>query len=145
MKIYLAGPFFNDRERENIEKVRDILRGKNLDVFVPMEHKFEDDDKMANDVWGKMVFELDRDAIFDCDALVCIYDGMYSDSGTAWEIGFAKALNKKIVVVHADYVGVASLMINNSADFNINGIESLKDFDFENYFDNKSNADIEQK
>ena len=34
-KIYLASPFFNDAELERMGKVRDILRAKGLDVFVP--------------------------------------------------------------------------------------------------------------
>ena len=109
----MAGPFFNLKERANIEKARDILRQRNFEVFVPMEHKFEDDDKIPNDVWGKKVFELDRDAILGIDCMVVKYYGMYSDSGTAWEVGFANALNKKIVVVHIDKEQESSLMIVN--------------------------------
>lgn len=145
MKIYLAGPFFNDIERNNIILARDILRNMGLDVFVPMEHKFPDDDKMSNEVWSQLVYELDRDRIFDCDVVVCIYYGMYSDTGTAWEIGFAKALNKKTVIVHTNYDGFASLMINSCADYNIDGIKSLKNFDFYNFNNNVSNVNIEQK
>ena len=145
MKIYLAGPFFNPTERQNIEKARDILRAKNLDVFVPMEHKFKDDDKMPNDVWGRLVFEMDRDAIYNCDAIVFIYYGLYSDSGTAWEVGFAKALNKKVIAVHTDYNGCSSIMIHNAADYNLDGIESLKTFNFDNFLTNTSNVNNEQK
>ena len=63
MNIYLAGPFFSQHELENIKKARDILRGRGFDVFVPMEHKIPNGEDMANDLWGKKVFELDRDAI----------------------------------------------------------------------------------
>ena len=145
MKIYLAGPFFNKIERSNIMLARDILRGKGLDVFVPMEHKFPDDDKMSNEAWSKLVYNLDKNEIYNCDAVVAVYYGMYSDTGTAWEIGFAKALNKRIIVVHTNYVGVASLMINSCADYNIDGINSLNNFDFNNFNNNTSNVCIEQK
>ena len=76
MRIYLAGPFFNDTERQNICKARDILRERNFDVFVPMEHKIEDDDKLPNDIWGKLVFEMDRDEIYNCDVVVALYYGL---------------------------------------------------------------------
>lgn len=145
MKIYLAGPFFNVEERANIEKTRDILRARNFEVFVPMEHKFKDDDKMPNDYWGKKVFELDRDAIYSVDCLVVMYYGMYSDSGTAWEVGFAKALNKKIVVVHIDKAQESSLMIVNGCDVNLKCIEDLKDFDFINFSNTGFTTHTEQK
>ena len=145
MRVYLAGPFFNEIERNNILLAKNLLKQKNLDIFVPMEHKFENDDKMSNEVWAKMVYELDRDEINKCDVVVSVYYGLYSDTGTAWELGFAKALNKKVIVVHTNYDGVASLMINSSADFNLKGLESLRNFDFQNFENNISNINIEQK
>ncbi len=137
MKIYLAGPFFNDNERQDILKARDILRSRNFDIFVPMEHKIKDDDKLPNDVWGKLVFEMDRDEIYNCDVVVALYYGLYSDSGTAWEVGFAYSLNKKIVIVHCEPDKAQSLMIVNGATTNINGIPSLLTFDFNKTVDDK--------
>ena len=145
MKIYLAGPFFNKQERDNIIKAKNILGSKDLDVFVPMEHKFLDDDKMPNGVWGRLVYDYDKENLYQCDALVCVYYGLYSDSGTAWEVGFATALNKKVIVVHMDCNVVGSIMINNSANYNIDGLKSLKKFNFEIFNNNISNANVEQK
>lgn len=136
MKIYLAGPFFNPEERQNVEKARDVLRNRGFEVFVPMEHKLEDDDKMPNDEWGRRVFEMDRDAIWDCEIMVVMYYGLYSDSGTAWEVGYANCLNKKIVVVHLDKVQESSLMVVNGSSANIGSIEQLENFDFENIKNN---------
>ena len=145
MKIYLAGPFFNKIERSNVEKARDILRSRNFDVFVPMEHKIEGGESMPNDIWGKKVFELDKNAISGVDCMVVMYYGMYSDSGTAWEVGFAKALNKKIVVVHIDQQQESSLMIVNGCDVNLSCIEDLKNFDFKNFSNNSFTTHTEQK
>lgn len=144
MKIYLAGPFFNDEERENIEKARDILRQRSFDVFVPMEHKIDDDWNMPNDVWGKRVFELDKEAIYTCDVMVVMYYGLYSDSGTAWEVGFANCLGKKIVIVHLGDQKEKSLMIVNDSSVNIESINQLNNFDFEK-FDGNIATKIEQK
>ncbi len=131
MKIYLAGPFFNEDERKNIEMARDILRARGFDVFVPMEHKIENGENMPNDEWGKAVFELDKQAIYQTDIIVALYYGLYSDSGTAWEIGFANCLGKKIAIVHLDKKQESSLMIVNGCDVNLGQIEDLKDYNFE--------------
>ena len=145
MKIYLAGPFWYGQERPNVEKVRDILRGRGFDVFVPLEHKVENGETMPNEVWGKAVFEMDKKAIFDCDVMVALYYGLYSDSGTAWEIGFANCLNKKIVIVHCEPSQVSSLMIVNGANVNIDGIEELKTLDFDCLEPNQLFSKLEQK
>lgn len=130
MKIYLAGPFFNDKERENIERARDILRARGFELFVPMEHKIEGGEDMPNEEWGRRVFEMDREAILDCDVIVSLYYGLYSDSGTAWEIGYAHCLNKKIVIVHCNCEQESSLMVVNGSTLNVKDIDELKNLDF---------------
>ena len=94
MKIYLASPFFNETERNNVCIATKILRDKNLDVFVPMEHKVKNEWDLSNADWGKAVFEMDKDALDKCDVMVILYYGLYSDSGTAFEVGYFYA-NKK--------------------------------------------------
>lgn len=143
-KIYLAGPFFNPAELKDNQLARVILRNKGLDVFVPQEHKIPDGENMSNILWSKKVYEMDRDAILKCDIIVCIYYGLYSDSGTAWEIGFAKCLGKKIVVVHTNSQ-LASLMISSCADYNLNSFKDLEDFDFYDLNKNINKIEIEQK
>ena len=145
MNIYLAGPFFNKLERENIEKARDILRDRGFNVFVPMEHKIEDGENMPNDIWGKKVFDLDKVAIHECDLMVALYYGLYSDSGTAWEVGYGNCLGKRIVIVHLGEQIEKSLMIANGSDLNVAGIEPLKHLDFENLNQNNCLSQIEQK
>ena len=132
MRVYLAGPFFNKKERANIEQAEKILRAKNLELFVPMEHKIENGESMPNDVWGKLVFEMDKQALYDCDIVVALYYGMYSDSGTAWEIGFANCLNKPVIIVHCNTQKESSLMIVNGSYTNLENIQKLKNFDFNN-------------
>ena len=39
MKIYLAGPFFNETEVRNIEYAEQILKEKGLEYFSPMRHE----------------------------------------------------------------------------------------------------------
>lgn len=130
--VYLAGPFFNKRERELINQARDILRERGFEVFVPQEHFVPDGETMSNDVWGEAVFEMDKNAIWNSKYLVAIYHGMYSDSGTAWEIGYAYALNKKILIVCITN-DQSSLMITNGSASVVDGIDTLRYFNFEEF------------
>ena len=145
MKIYLASPFFYGEEKPNVEKVRDILRASDLDVFVPMEHFVEGGENMPNEIWANEVFKMDKDAIDECDVLVCLYYGLYSDSGTAWEVGYAYSKNKKIVVIHMDEKKESSLMISSCADVNLAKIEEIATLNFKNLKNNGFFCHKEQK
>ena len=48
MKIYLAGPFFNDEEIINIEKAEKILFSRGFDVFSPRLNEVRNEDNTQN-------------------------------------------------------------------------------------------------
>lgn len=100
--IYLAAPFFNETELDTYRNVIDYLRNGGYEVYVPREHEIDGAWDLHNHIWGKMVFNEDVDAIRRCDATVVINWGMYSDSGTAWEQGFAYGLGKPVVSIMAN-------------------------------------------
>lgn len=115
MKIYLASPLFTENEKRNVSDYAAHLRNLGHEVYVPMEHQIEDAWSMPNAVWAKMVFEADVEEIKKCDKVVCLYYGLYSDSGTAWECGFAYGINKPVELV--DRSGEeCSLMVVNGAE-----------------------------
>lgn len=96
-KLYLASPFFNDEELFIYEEVISILRNKNnVDLYVPMEQEIPNAYDITNQIWGKRVFELDKNAIDNSDIVIVLNYGMYSDSGTAWEAGYAYAKGKDV-------------------------------------------------
>lgn len=99
MKIYLASPFFHAEEITMYEEAICILRDQGMKVFVPREHTIPNGENLSNHIWGENVFALDYLAITQCDVVVVLNFGMYSDSGTAWECGAAYALGKKVVNV----------------------------------------------
>ena len=99
MKVYLASPFFHAEEQVMYNEAIRILRGEGLNVFVPREHTIPDGWNMPNHVWGESVFAVDYLALAQCDVVVVLNFGMYSDSGTAWECGAAFALGKTVVNV----------------------------------------------
>lgn len=95
MKVYLAAPFFNARQCEIYDKVVKMLRKRNptIDLFVPRDYKVPDAWSLPNWEWGAKVFHEDVQSILDCDLMIVLNYGMDSDTGTAWEAGFAYGLN----------------------------------------------------
>lgn len=111
-KIYLASPLFTEYEREQVRQVAEVLRADGNEVYVPMEHQIENAWEMSNADWGKTVFDADVAAIRNCDQVVCIYYGLYSDSGTAWECGFAYGIGKPVVLYDAAGDEVSLMVVN---------------------------------
>lgn len=100
MKVYLASPFFNREENIVYHNVIDILRNQEgIDLFVPKEHTIPNAWDLSNRVWAENVFAVDLLALQKAEVVVVLNFGMYSDSGTAWECGYAYALGKKVVNV----------------------------------------------
>ena len=137
MKIYLASPFFNNAELEIYKQVIQQLRGAGYEVYVPQEHSIEGAWDMSNTRWARAVYREDIMAIAECECVMILNFGMYSDSGTAWEAGYANALRKYTVQVlcggdNATY----SLMM-------INGCDKVIDLDKVDHFEEVSaNANL---
>jgi nucleoside 2-deoxyribosyltransferase len=86
--VYLAGPFFSLAQMWLVEEARALLIDMGLRVFSPV-----------HDVgFGRAdeVVQKDIDAIHACDLMLAIGDGL--DAGTVYEIGYARALKKPVVV-----------------------------------------------
>lgn len=112
MKVYLASPFFNDEENKYYEEMIKILRDEGHKVFVPKEHEIPNAWDLPNAVWGENVFAVDVLGIQKCDVVVVLNHGMYSDSGTAWECGYAYALGKDVVNVLCGEGNYSLMMLN---------------------------------
>ena len=129
-KVYLASPFFDDAELERVNKVKEILDLKGLEVFSPKEHQNEHLE-FGSIEWRKATFENDVKHIDWCDVVVAIIcKGNYDDSGTAWELGYAYATNKPVVLVNITGETI-NLMIADSIHALITSYNELKEYDFE--------------
>ena len=122
MKIYLASPFFNPTELAVYHNVIGDLRSNDAhSVYVPQEHEIPNAWDLSNQDWARQVFCADIEAIEDCDVVMVLNFGMYSDSGTAWEAGYAMGLGKMVVqVLCGDENTVYSLMMFNGCSKVIN-------------------------
>lgn len=122
MKAYLAAPFFNQNERYIYARVIDYLRNaEHLDLYVPQEHTVEDAWNLSNSAWAWEVFKEDVRALDEAKVVYVLNFGMYSDSGTAWEAGYAYAKGKRIVNILVNQKdNVYSIMMINGANRLVN-------------------------
>ena len=97
-KAYVAGPLFDEGERWWIEKVEQLVVDAGFATFLP--HR-DNPDKNADNV-GE-IFANDRRGIDECDVVVASLNGLTTDDGTAWELGYAFALGKPIIGLHTDW------------------------------------------
>lgn len=110
MKMYLASPLFNETERKTVQAIANHFREQGHEIYVPMEHQIENAWNLPNWLWASKVFHEDVKAIDEAEAVVMVNYGLYSDSGTAWEAGYAYAKGKQIIVIKAKE-GKHSLMV----------------------------------
>ena len=91
--IYIAGPFFTDKERTFLKVLIKSVKKMfpNEELFIPMEHFIPNGENLSNNEWAEAVFKMDVEALNKCDRVVAAYLGLRSDTGTAWEIGYAYA------------------------------------------------------
>lgn len=128
MKIYLASPFFNEEELKNVEKAEEILMKRGFQVFSPRLNEVRTDENTQSALWSKETFMNDRRFIDWADAVVMLYYGGYSDSGTAWECGYAYGTHTPVVVVHLG--NDSNLMVHEGCHSNIK-LEDLATYDFD--------------
>ena len=123
MKIYLASPWFKDNERVMYRQILDKMRSQGHEVCAPIEHEIEDAWEKSNEQWAREVFSADIQAIRDCDEVWVLNFGMYSDSGTAWECGFAYGIGKTVrqLVYNFGEQIFSLMMINGCDEFDLMG------------------------
>lgn len=104
-RVYLAAPLFNEMERSFNERLAERLAPV-VDVFLPQrDGKLMRDlvrDGMTYSAAQQLVFEADINAIRHSDCVVAVLDGRTIDEGVAFEIGFARALNKLCIGLKTD-------------------------------------------
>lgn len=127
MRIYLASPFFNDKENECVTQAENILEGRGFEVYSPRKYECREGE-VGTTPWAEDIFQEDVRAIRESDVMVMLYHGNYSDSGTAWECGFAYGIGKPAIAVTLGEN--ANLMVHRSVKANIT-MEELKTYDFE--------------
>ena len=130
-KLYLASPFFNEGELACVRRAEEILFARGFEVFSPRLHEVRD--PVADQaLWSRETFLNARRYIDGAGVGVMLYHGACSDSGTAWEAGYACGTKTPVVAVHVadSEVCGSNLMVHESAAANIT-LAELMDYDFE--------------
>lgn len=100
-KIYIAGPFSTECERESLNKMISLVKQNfpAAKLYIPMEFKvpgeFQKPDgswNLENYDWARQVFLSDLKHIEEANKVFVMYTGRNSTTGTAWEMGYSCAL-----------------------------------------------------
>jgi len=100
MKIFLAAPLFSESERDFNSKVAKRLRDKGFEVWLAQESPFIHKGTFKE---KEKIYEEDISALKACDIVVAVLDGVEVDSGVAFEMGYAVALEKPLIGLKTDH------------------------------------------
>jgi len=103
--VYLAGPFFSYSQKWLINEAYFSLQGLGLSVFSPWHHVGEGtvEDGVAKE---------DLDGLEKCKIVFAVVDGL--DSGTLFEIGYARKMGIPVVVYVENETAASLTMLSGS-------------------------------
>lgn len=136
LRIYMAGPC-DMTHRGDMTTAKEIVDSRfNTDfdvvakIYCPWKLHIPHAWDMTCQEWGRSVFAIDVNELNNADFVIALnYGREYMTAGTAWEIGYAFAQNKKILVVDMNDAPT-SLMIANGCYATVKGLDGLKEYDF---------------
>lgn len=125
--VYVAGPLFDDGERWWITEVDRVVAAAGYDTFLP--HRDNEQKNVDNvcRIYDNNVAAIDR-----CDLVVASLNGITTDDGTAWEIGYAAAKGVPIIGIHTDWRRrfddeTVNLMIECSSECIVGSLDELRE------------------
>lgn len=126
LRVYVAGPLFDEGERWWIETVERTVVECGFATFLP--HR---DNPPKNEFNVREIFLNDKRGIDECDVVVANLNGITTDDGTAWELGYAFAKGKFIIGLHTDWRRrfeheVVNLMLECSLDRLVHSLDDLR-------------------
>lgn len=139
MKLYLAGPWFNEDQNEREQRVKAALRSKGFEVFSPREASELKPNASKED--QQKVFEIDINGIKDADAVFAITNG--KDMGTLFECGYAYANKVPIIYFAENLTGQFNLMLARSAHLVYTNLEDVDYYEIALHITNDIKKDFE--
>jgi nucleoside 2-deoxyribosyltransferase len=93
LRLYFAGPLFNQAERQFNERLCLKLEELGIGVFLPQRDGAESSrppyNEMSKDERRRAMFAMDRDKILAADIFLFVLDGRVPDEGACVELGIA--------------------------------------------------------
>ena len=106
MKIYVAGPLFNEMERARNEEIAELVESCGVVTYLPQRDGGIFSEMLASDQTveevRKNIFKDDVTAIRECDIILCLLDGRVPDEGMCIELGMAHVLGRKCFAYRTD-------------------------------------------
>ena len=125
-KAYIAGPLFDDHEREYLEKIAQIVERYGISTFVP--HR--DAGWVTGDFTFEKkvkVFDVDMEYLEPADIVIALLTGRDVDSGTAAEIGYAYKAGKRLIGISANTIKPINNFVWGIFNYGEDIVESLDD------------------
>lgn len=125
--VYLAGPLFDEGERWWIETLDQLVSNAGFPTFLP--HR-DNPPKTADN--ARDIYENDKRALDACGLIVANLNGLTTDDGTAWELGYGFARGKPAVGYYSDWRQrfphgeKVNLMIEQSLDLIVGSVDELE-------------------
>ena len=113
MKVYIAAPFFNDRQLEIVQNVEDMLSTFGIEYFSPrsagtLKDMSKDQQKQTKkEIYDGNILNMD-----ECTHMIACVE--QKDSGTTFEIGYYAA-QKKPIVLFSEVIGTVNVMLAEAA------------------------------
>ena len=98
MLAYLAGPLFNEKERELLEEINSICREIGVNTYLPSQ-----DGGLLSKDSANEIFQTDIKALNNASIVVASLNGVDVDCCTAFELGYGFAKGKKLFGLHTDF------------------------------------------
>lgn len=98
VKVYIAGPLSEKKERMFLENIDRLCKKRGFSTFLPHRDAGLYKDKI--DV--ARISKKDVEEIYKCDFMIGILNGICIGAGTAWEMGFAQAIGKRVIGLKTD-------------------------------------------
>lgn len=125
LHVYVAGPLFNEGERWFMEVLEARIAAAGASTFLP--HRDNPDktvDNMAE------IYRNNVGAIDSADLVVANLNGIATDDGTAWEVGYAVAKGVPVVGLFTDWRRrfddeIVNLMIGESSEAIVRSLDEL--------------------
>ena len=93
MKVYIASPFFNPKQIDQVEFIKESLTQLGYEYFSPKDYFVLDPNATAED--RTRIFDVNVEKIEWADFILCNTES--KDLGTIWEAGFSYGIGKPVV------------------------------------------------
>lgn len=104
-KIYIAGfDVFKEDSIDIGKKYVELCKQYSFIGLYPLDNQINTQNKTKKDI-AEEIFQANKKMIEQCDIVIANlnpFRGKEADSGTVWECGYAKALNKEVYVYMND-------------------------------------------